>query len=62
MTLKVNLMASRDDLVHMDTLDLVKARSRTSFIKATATELYTDADIIKKGHRHVAAQTRSVAV
>ncbi|QDV44438.1 DNA primase [Stieleria neptunia] len=48
LTLKVNLMASRDDLVHMDTLDLVKARSRTSFIKATATELYTDADIIKK--------------
>lgn len=48
LTLKVNLMASREDLVHMDTLDLVKARSRTSFIKATATELYTDADIIKK--------------
>ncbi|WP_182871417.1 hypothetical protein [Stieleria mannarensis] len=48
LTLKVNLMASRDDLVHMDTLDLVKARSRTSFIKATATELYTDAEAIKK--------------
>ncbi|QDV45070.1 hypothetical protein Enr13x_49430 [Stieleria neptunia] len=48
LTLKVNLMASRDELVHMDTLDLVKARSRTSFIKATATELYTDADTIKK--------------
>ena len=46
--LKVNLMASRDDLVHLDTLDLVKARSRASFIKATATELFTDADTIKK--------------
>ena len=46
--LKVNLMASRDALVHLDTLDLVKARSRASFIKATATELFTDADTIKK--------------
>ncbi|QDV45601.1 DNA primase [Stieleria neptunia] len=48
LTLKVNLMASRDELVHMDTLDLVKARSRMSFIKAASTELYTDAETIKK--------------
>ena len=47
-TLKINLMAARDDLVHMDTLDLVKARSRTSFIKAAANELYIDADTVKK--------------
>ena len=47
-TLKVNLMASRDDLVHLDTLDLVKARSRNSFIKAAATELFVDADQIKR--------------
>ncbi len=47
-TLKVNLMASRDDLVHLDSLDLVKAGARASFIKATATELYVDHDIIKK--------------
>ncbi len=47
-TLKVNILASRDDLVHLDTLDLVKARSRTSFIKATASELYVDADLIKR--------------
>ena len=47
-TLKVNILASRDDLVHLDTLDLAKARSRTSFIKATAAELYVDADLIKR--------------
>ncbi len=46
--LKVNLMASRDGLVHLDTLDLVKARSRASYIKAAASELYVDADTIKK--------------
>ena len=46
--LKVNIMASRDELVHLDTLDLVKARSRAAFIKATASELYVDSDIIKK--------------
>ena len=47
--LKVNLMASRvKDLVHLDTLDLVKARSRTSFIKATAAELFVDVDVVKR--------------
>ena len=47
-TLKVNVMASRDELVHLDMLDFVKARSRASFVKATATELFVDADTIKK--------------
>ncbi len=53
--LKVNILAARDDggpgdspLVHLDTLDLFKARSRNSFIKATATELFTDNEIIKR--------------
>ena len=32
----------------MDTFDLCKARSRASFIKATATELFVDESIIKK--------------
>jgi len=45
--LKINVLARRDDLVHLDTFDLFKARSRSSFVKATATELYTDIDIIK---------------
>jgi DNA primase len=46
--LKVNILAARDELVHLDTLDLYKARSRNSFIKATATELFTDNDVIKR--------------
>ena len=47
-SLKVNILASRDDLVHLDAIDLVKARSRASFIKATAAELFVDADLIKR--------------
>lgn len=47
-TLKVSLMASRDGLVHLDSLDLVKSRSRASFIKATSAELYLDEDIVKR--------------
>ncbi len=46
--LRVNILAKRDGLVHMDTLDLCRARSRSSFIKATATELYTDDSVIKR--------------
>ena len=46
--LKVAMRVRRDSLVHLDSLDLVKARSRASFIKAAATELYVDADLIKK--------------
>ena len=46
--LKVNILATRDELVHLDTLDLYKARSRTSFIKATASELFTDDAVIKR--------------
>jgi hypothetical protein len=46
--LKVNILARRDEMVHLDTLDLFKSRSRNSFIKATASELFTDGDIIKR--------------
>ena len=46
--LKVNILAARDELVYLDTLDLYKARSRNSFIKATATELLTNNEIIKR--------------
>ncbi|MEM6472720.1 MAG: hypothetical protein AAF802_24375 [Planctomycetota bacterium] len=47
-SLKVNILASRDDMIHLDAIDLVKARSRASFIKATAAELFVDADLIKR--------------
>ena len=52
--LKVNILAAREGgpgdapLVHLDTLDLYKARSRTAFIKATASELFTDQQLIKR--------------
>jgi len=46
--LRVNILAQRDDLVHMDTFDLFLAKSRVSFIKATASELYCDEQVIKK--------------
>ncbi len=48
LTLRVCIRASRFDNVHLDTLDLVKARSRSSFIQATAIELLVDEDIVKK--------------
>ena len=47
-TLKVALMVSRDTLVHVDSLDLVKATSRKAFIKAAASELFVDEAIIKR--------------
>ena len=48
LSLRVSLQASRQDLVHLDTFDLVKARSRSSFIRAAASELYLEEDILKK--------------
>ena len=46
--LRVSLLAQRDGLFHLDTLDLCQARSRQSFIKAAAAELYVDEPVIKK--------------
>ena len=46
--LRVNILATRDELVHMDTLDLCQAKSRTSFIRATAAELYLDEPLVKQ--------------
>jgi hypothetical protein len=47
-TLQVAMQVSRDSVVHLDSLDLVKAASRAAFVKAAASELYVDADVIKK--------------
>ena len=41
-------MVSRDTLVHVDSLDLVKAVSRKAFIKAAASELFVDEAFIKR--------------
>ena len=46
--LRVNILASREELVYLDTLDLLKARARNSFIKAAAAELYVDQALIKQ--------------
>jgi DNA primase len=46
--LRVNILAVRDELVHLDTLDLYQARSRLTFIKATANELFLDQAIVKR--------------
>jgi DNA primase len=46
--LRVNLLAARDELVHLDTLDLCQARSRAAFVKAAATELFVEEETIKR--------------
>lgn len=48
MQLNVSITATRLELVHVDTLDIVKARLRQAFIKATAAELFIDEEVIKK--------------
>jgi hypothetical protein len=46
--LRVSLLAARDELVHLDTLDLCQARARSAFIKAAAAELYVEEATIKQ--------------
>ena len=44
----VSILATRDELVYLDTVDLVKARARNAFIKAASSELYCEEETIKK--------------
>lgn len=46
--LKVNVLVSRGDLLHVDTLDIYSARHRASYIKQAGIELGLKDDIIKK--------------
>jgi len=46
--LKVNLLASRGESVHVDTLDLYSARHRAAFAKQAAGELRSDEDTLKR--------------
>ena len=46
--LKVNLMVSRLDAVHVDTFDLYSARHRAAFINQAASELYVDETVLKQ--------------
>jgi len=51
--LKINLMASRDDGMHIDTLDLYDARRRITFSKQAAPELFVDESTVKEDLGHV---------
>ncbi len=46
--LRVNLLVSRRELVHVDTLDLYVARQRKLFVKEAAGELYCEEASIKR--------------
>lgn len=48
LSLKVNITASREELIHVDTVDLYKAPSRSSFQRVTALELYCDEETVKR--------------
>jgi len=46
--LRVNLLASREEGLHVDTLDLYSARHRVAFVKQAAVELGASEDTVKK--------------
>ncbi len=46
--LKINLLVSRDGLIHADTLDLYAARSRNAFIKQASGEIYIEEETIRR--------------
>jgi DNA primase len=46
--LKVNVLATRGDTIHVDTLDLNVDRQRVAFIKRAAEELEVQEDVIRK--------------
>ena len=45
--LKVNVLVSKDDVVHVDTFDLYQSKPRASFIKQASIELGVTEDVIK---------------
>ncbi|MHB8974644.1 MAG: hypothetical protein ACYC3X_31270 [Pirellulaceae bacterium] len=51
--LKVNLLVSRRELVHIDTLDLYAARLRRAFLEEAAAELYVEEATLKQDLGHV---------
>jgi DNA primase catalytic core len=46
--LKVNILARRDERLHVDTLDLYASRARALFVKEAARELEFDPNVIKR--------------
>lgn len=47
-TLKVNVMVSKGDRFHVDTLDLYQAKARTAFIRQAGMELGVGEDALKQ--------------
>ena len=45
--LKINILASREDALHVDTFDLYAAKARAGFIRQAAIELAVKEDVIK---------------
>ena len=48
LTLRVNIQAARRDMLHLDSIDLMRSAARAAFIKATALELHCQEETIKK--------------
>ena len=59
--LKINLLASRREAFHVDTLDLYSARHRAVFQKAAAGELGVDEEVIKTDLGKVLLEARGAA-
>src|SRR5208337_4378349 len=51
--LRVNVLASRGDLFHVDTLDLYSSRQRGAFVKQAALEMKTPEQTIKEDIGHL---------
>jgi hypothetical protein len=51
--LRVNLLVTRQDLTHLDTLDLYVARQRQTFLRQAAAELYVEEALLKRDLGHL---------
>ena len=51
--LRVNLLVSRRELVHVDTLDLYAARARRAFLQEAAAELFVEEATLKQDLGHI---------
>jgi DNA primase len=51
--LKVNLLVTRGEGLHVDTLDLYQSRQRTAYVKQAALEIGSGEDAVKSDLRHV---------
>jgi hypothetical protein len=48
LSLRVSIQASRQDAVYLDSIDLMRSAARAAFVKASAVELYSQEETIKK--------------